>query len=541
MLLPARALIILLLSVACVCSALSQTPSAKNEPNSSVTGKVTIKGKPAPGILVGAQTMGPNQSPRAYKATTNQDGVYRINNVANGTYRVAPAAPALVLSDLANPEGQTVVVANDDAAENVNFDLVRGGVITGKVTDVDGRPLIEMNLNLLAVEKSKERPGRSLPYGFTDDRGVYRLFGIPAGRYKVLVNDPRRYRPGSPAYLPMTYYPDAQAADKAGIIDVAEGAEVSDINIKVGPSPPSFKVSGRVVDESGQPVPKVDIGLSRIITYDATHTSSESGDNGTVSDQQGRFRLMNVPAGKYELSIYMGEGSDLQAREPSRFDVIDSDVTDLVVKMKRGALISGNVVFEGKKQPTLEMLSRLAVMAYIKNDAEGISGATSGGVKPDGSFVIGGLRNGTITFGVGRARGNGGFTLVRVERDGVVLPNGLQLQGNEHISGLRLFVTHSSGSISGVIKISNGALPAGGRLFVQVSRPGEQDYGGSAADVDARGHFLIEGLAAGNYELLVLAYGPTWRRPVSAKQQVTVTDGAVNDLTVTLDLTQPIP
>jgi len=51
---------------------------------------------------------------------------------------------------------------------------------------------------------------------------------------------------------------------------------------------------------------------------------------------------------------------------------------------------------------------------------------------------------------------------------------------------------------------------------------------------------LIEGLAAGNYELTVSAYVPEWRqRPRTSKQLVTVTDGAATDVILTIDLTPP--
>jgi hypothetical protein len=56
-------------------------------------------------------------------------------------------------------------------------------------------------------------------------------------------------------------------------------------------------------------------------------------------------------------------------------------------------------------------------------------------------------------------------------------------------------------------------------------------------DTDSRGHFLLEGLAAGSYELRVTAYVPESRqRPPTTKQTVTVADGVAAEVTVTLDL-----
>src|SRR5262249_5154853 len=113
-----------------------------------------------------------------------------------------------------------------------------------------------------------------------------------------------------------------------------------------------------------------------------------------------------------------------------------------------------------------------------------------------------------------------------------------KIQDKEQISGVRVVVTSSNGTIRGVIKVLNGTLPSGARLSVQLSRTGEANVGSAGTQADARGHFLIEGLAAGEYELMVVAYSPNWRgwAPI-ARQRVTVTDGAVTEAEVTLDLT----
>ncbi|HEX6719158.1 MAG TPA: carboxypeptidase-like regulatory domain-containing protein [Pyrinomonadaceae bacterium] len=73
----------------------SQSVTEKSA-TASISGKVTIKGKGVPGILVVANernAIGPNR-PR-YRATTDQTGNYRISLPA-GTYQVTPVSPSLV-------------------------------------------------------------------------------------------------------------------------------------------------------------------------------------------------------------------------------------------------------------------------------------------------------------------------------------------------------------------------------------------------------------------------------------------------------------
>jgi hypothetical protein len=105
-------------------------------------------------------------------------------------------------------------------------------------------------------------------------------------------------------------------------------------------------------------------------------------------------------------------------------------------------------------------------------------------------------------------------------------------------------MTFSNSSIRGVVRIENGTLPPNARISVQISKAGEPGQFARGVEVDARGHFLIEGLAAATYELRAAAYSPDMQRqrvrpPMSAKQIVIVNEGAAADVTLTLDLTPP--
>jgi hypothetical protein len=184
------------------------------------------------------------------------------------------------------------------------------------------------------------------------------------------------------------------------------------------------------------------------------------------------------------------------------------------------------------------------IMIQTRSDANSGSGmGKSARVRPDGTFVAGGLTAGIVNFNV-ETMNSKGFNLVRVERDGVPQPNGIQIQNGEHVSGVRLVMTFSNGSIRGVVRIENGTLPPTARMMIQITKAGEQGQFARGAEVDARGHFLIEGLAAGTYELRAGAYSPEMQRqrvrpPMSAKQIVIVNEGAAAEVTLTLDLTPP--
>jgi hypothetical protein len=148
----------------------------------------------------------------------------------------------------------------------------------------------------------------------------------------------------------------------------------------------------------------------------------------------------------------------------------------------------------------------------------------------------------TVSFSVGSVNSIGNtrpMNISRVERNGIPQPNGIQIRNNEHVSDIRIVAAYGSGSIRGVVKAQNGTLPPTGQLVINLSKVGDANSlpGGGTA-TDSRGHFLIEGLAAGTYEVRVTAYVPEWRgrRPTS-KQLVSVNDRTATDVMLTIDLT----
>jgi hypothetical protein len=553
--LPALRLIfpaILFCSACLVSPANAQTKSNKKEPVATVSGKVTIKGKPAPGIVVGMRLTRPEQFSPTFKGVTDQDGTYHIADVVAGSYQVAPVAPAFVISDVDNSSGLMVTITQNENVEDVNFDLVRGGVITGRITDSEGRPLIEEQVNLLAADQSNRGPGNYISNSFrTDDRGIYRMFGIRPGRYKVGVGSGEGdfYRGNSRgrAMVATTFYPDTPDATKATVIEIAEGTEANKIDIVASRPVEGFSASGRIVNaETGKGVPGLAIGLSRIVTIDSRNTSSYGVHTDVSSDAQGEFHLKDLRPGDYEVQVYLPQESDLRYEDPGgrvKFQIVNQDVTGLIVQLSAGASVSGTVVLEGGKVGEMPGgLSQAWISVNTRSDSQGPMSGRSGQLKPDGSFRLGGLLPGIVTFSAVTRNGATGvpLTVSRIERDGVVVqPNGITIQSTgDHITGLRLVVGSHVGSVRGIVKFENGPLPPGGRLVVQLLRSGgDPSMEVRGAEVDSRGHFSAQGLAAGDYELRVFVYIPgSTQRPPMTKQIVTVTEGAATDVTVTLNL-----
>lgn len=143
---------------------------------------------------------------------TDANGYYRLQGIAAGYYLVWPRALAYVMSveGLSGHPGRTVNLSDGEAVEGLDFALVKGGVISGKITDHLGRPVVLQRVNLRRYTIGNETaqflfPSTNLTIFETDDRGVYRLFGLPAGRYNVSVGGDRSGQVGE-AYG-RTFYP----------------------------------------------------------------------------------------------------------------------------------------------------------------------------------------------------------------------------------------------------------------------------------------------------------------------------------------------
>jgi hypothetical protein len=531
-----------------------QSKTIRKAPTGSISGRITVKGKGRAGIVVGVMTreFGPERKP-LFKAVTDQDGNYRITDLPVGNYQVAPVAPVFVVSDfnLVGLRGKALILSEGENVEGLNFSLVSGGVITGKVRQADGLPVVEERITITPVEQSDaRRPGTPMASSFqTDDLGVYRVFGLPAGRYKISIGQDKDTlygggRQGRPTYE-RVFYPDVTNPDEAKVVELGEGSEATNIDITVGSRIKGFAADGIVLDGvTNQPLADLRFGLQRIAgENDAFFIGSYS-----MSNRLGEFRFENLTPGKYSVFIFPQPNSDLRG-DPVAFEVVDQDVNGIVIRSSKGASVAGTVVLEGNHDKTVQSrMAQLHLNAYVRGEENNRVYSPPSSINADGSFRLGGFQAGVLQFHLS-AQNPGvltGFVLSRVERDGVVLPGGLEIKSAEQISGVRIVVVYASGSIRGTVKMGDGPLPTGARLMVRLEKPGDPSFvvHRNPQDVDARGHFALEGVPAGSYDLWIHSSIPGLRSGRTTKQSVSVTEGSVTDVEVVIDLeanTSPKP
>lgn len=516
----------LLLVLTAVVSANAQ-PAVDKGSTATISGKVTLGGKGVSGLVVGLAIDTPSRSTHIthLKAVTDEEGNYRIKNVPPNTYHMTVSALQYVLSD----GRQFVTVGKNEVVENVNITLIRGGVITGKVTDADGRPVVEEEISLSLITPSKAAPHFRIIR--TDDRGVYRAFGLAPGRYTVAAGKDSMSSYGrAGAAAERTYHPGTVNAAEATAIEVQEGSEATDVDITLGRQLSRYAARGRIIDgETSQPLPNAGIGIKFFFGGGSTSTG-----NASVSTKDGEFKIENLPPGKYAVYLDIQTASE-HFSEDVRFEVIDQDVDGLIIKTSKGASVSGRVVLEGTYEPG--GTTNLAGYQISASISDSFYAQTN--INSDQSFRLTGLPPGRLMLRFPQTRNN--LQIIRIERDGVGYPNSIEIKEREQITGLRVGVSQANGKIRGVLKLSEGlALPATAQLLIYVKRTDDPTvYNSPPALVNARGQFLIEGLIAGTYEFNVVVVGvPDEQRPKLPRptQTVVVTNGAIADVTITLNL-----
>ena len=528
----ARSALLTLLMVLCFAAPLfaqTKEPVVKS-PRGSISGRVTIKDKPARGVTVGLRHSNLMSSSDSFtKVVTDADGFYRMADVPAGSYLLLVAAPAFINPDV--NEYKTVVLSEGENIEKINFSLVRGGVITGKVTDAEGRPVILQSVFIVPTDGvDAPRAPQSSMNALTDDRGMYRVFGIRPGRYKVAAGQSDQM---TGVYFGMSKYkrvfhPDATDPAKATVIEVSEGSEASKVDITLGGVAPSFSVSGRIINETGSPVPNLNFVLRPSVGQRIAFSRS---------DARGEFVMEGVVPGKYSVMVVDDSSTGLRGDKVT-VEVVDRDLTDVTIKLSIGLTVSGVVILESDDKAVRNKLSEMLVEGGVRPSGGARYGSSSSGpIAADGSFTIKGLANGTLELSLASFRNAyplKGFSISRIEKDGVITPR-IDLQEGQNVTGVKIFVSYGTASVRGVVTVENGSLPSAARIYLRLSGAGDNSPFYKNAAADERGRFVIDGIAAGTYEINAFV-GGIEKRPKPVKQQISLSDGVTTEVNLAIDL-----
>ena len=181
-----------------------------------------------------------------------------------------------------------------DTLTGVDFHLPRGAVLTGTVFDQHGQPAVGVRV---AAQRYQFTSGRWDMAGIgrddsTDDRGVYRLFGLPPGDYYVEASP--RLTTSDPTRSASTYYPNSADLGSAQRVSLRAAQERLGIDVSLAFSN-TARVSGRVVDAVGLP-----LASARSVSLVARNPSGLRNRSAPIQPD-GSFVIEGVPPGEFTL------------------------------------------------------------------------------------------------------------------------------------------------------------------------------------------------------------------------------------------------
>jgi len=504
--------------------AVAQEDESRNavQRTGAISGRVVNEnGQPVPhaAIFLGAP-MNPMQG---RSTSTDDNGNFMVGGLDASLYTISASAPTYFI----NPRDPESLPSYYRLGDVVTLNLIKGGVITGAVVSATGEPLVQASVRAIMVRDANGKSptaGRFAIERQTDDRGVYRLYGLPTGTYVVAAGGRSPYGYANNAYdTDVPTYAPSSARETAAEVDVRGGEETSvDIRYR-GDSGHTVSglVSGPIAQNSN-----TNITLAQIVNGIPLYTS--------VSFQpfnRKGFAFYGVADGEYDLvaQSYFGRGESIGS-EPRRIAVKGADLTGIELVVRELASIRGRLVLEpstavecrNKRQPLLTE-TVLAVRRNEKNTPKeqlSLSNYFAQAVpNPAGEFVLSNISPGLFKLNTrffakywylrSMVRTVPGATISRtgpVNRQADVARNGINLKFGERISGITVTLAAGAASLRGAVKLAEGEpLPA--RLYLYLV-PAEKE---NAEDVlrflttavQGDGKFAFNNLPPGRYWVLV--------------------------------------
>jgi hypothetical protein len=335
----------------CIAAAHAQVPaSAPKDSEAPITTTGTITGRvvnesgqPLAGASLYVRTV--NSGYAARTTTTDGEGNFRVNGLEPSLYIISAQAPAYTISfDPTTPPTYYRI------GDSVRLELVRGGVLTGTVTNALGEPLILVNVRAMMVRDAKGEALKTPSFGFredmTDDRGVYRIYGLPPGTYIVAAGGFSFPAAFSPYNLDIPTYAPSSTRDNATEITVRGGEEsTADIRYR---GEPGHTISGtvKIAGTAGATIFLIPVGAGFLpggSTYQAPNSRG--------------FAFNGLTDGDYDLvgqeftTSQTGTAPVLSLSEPKRVTVRGADVTGIELSTRSLPSITGRISLESSKIP----------------------------------------------------------------------------------------------------------------------------------------------------------------------------------------------
>ena len=504
----------------------SQPLPSADEPAEASTGAITGRvinenGQPLPDAMVLIRAYGiagPHQM-----LTTNRNGTFEASGLDRLVYQVSASAPAYTTL----PRDPDITqAAYHRVGDSLTLVLLKGGVITGRVMTSGDEPVVGLRVRAQIIRDGNGQPspyGGTLRESATDDRGLYRIYGLPTGTYLVMTSGSgypgfsvNAFDADAPTYAP------SSTRDTAAEINVRAGEETASVDIRYRGEP------GHIVSGIANGPQPPEAGGFTISLTSAQNTGSQWNSSSYQYPGARGFSFSGVADGDYDVTARSSfPNGEWTLSEPKRIKVRGADITGLEITTKPLGAISGRVVLEdskaieckGKRRP---LFTETLVSAW-HNEKDKANyqpqyiwslGAPS---SPDkqGNISLRNLAPGqyylfprfsakywylqSISL---QASVPPGPKPAQANREVDAARNWTTLKTGDRLSGLIIRLSEGAASLHGKVTVREGEQPPA-RLYVYLV-PAEREKADDvlrfyAAPLDSDGKIMLNNLAPGRY------------------------------------------
>jgi hypothetical protein len=291
-------------------------------------------------------------------AATDDSGRFTIGSLAAGHYTLLVAKPAYLTAYYGSKRpgrgpGVPITLASGQTLAGLTVRVGKGAVIGGTIRDDFGLPIPALRVTITQFQMvNGERTSTNATSAVTDDRGIYRAYGLQPGSYLVAAAPPgvmtgasevrqlstsemqtamadlrqpataRAATPASPGGGPSAappepvgrqvgyasvYYPGTLNLVEASAVGVAAGQELTNVDIPMR-IVPTARVEGTVVGPDGRPFNGAQLMMVPADMGEFTSAASSS----VRMMGEGKFVVPNVAPGRYTISARStGRGGDV--------------------------------------------------------------------------------------------------------------------------------------------------------------------------------------------------------------------------------------
>lgn len=436
---------------------------------------------------------------RSFSTASDERGHFLLTGLEPGRYILSAERNGYLPQDYgqrrANQPGTVLTLQPGQHLGDLVFHLVPFGVISGRATDEDGDPVPRVRIQAMRVtHQNGRRQLIPVASGASDDRGEYRVFGLPPGHYYVSATPVPSARPGAPepeeeGYVPF-YYPGVIDPDQAAPLELHAGGDIQGVDFRLTRTR-TVRIRGRVLNAA---TGRLERGIVVfLLPRGPGSAASAPRTQNAVVDAQGNFEIRGVAPGSYVLSAFQADQQRrFFARQP--IDVGAASLEGISLVLGPGLEIAGRIRLE-------ESGGKLELVRVTLQSRSESGGGAHAVVKSDGTFALQNVAADSYTLSIAGLVEDG---YVKSTRFGGAdaLENGLDLSRGDPPGPLEVVLSPAGGRIEGVVLMENQQPAAGATVVLapDASRR-NQAYLFRSAVANQYGRYVLRGIPPGEYRL----------------------------------------